>query len=190
MSMHFLLTRASTAVLVLGLHVLLGWITVQLAAHGRRIAEPPSLVLVPLESSARPAPVALASSTPRILSPEPVAQLVRVADVPPSAPAAAAHIDSDAADVGQLLRICGGARQRRSRASVESMNVVLLVRVEADGRVSDVRPEAGAEAESIEPAADHCLRTRALFTPNLIEGAPVASWRVLRWPAETVGRDR
>lgn len=182
-------TRAIAAALTLALHLLGGWIVLKPQLPDRPAAEAPPLLLLPSSASIARPPVriALVSRARATLLPEPVSTAVRrLWDVPP--PAAPAHGRTDAIDVGQLMRICGGARQRHSRVQERSPEVVLLIRVETDGRVSDIRTDAGTE--DIDPAADHCLRKRAIFTPNLVAGAAVASWRVLRWPAESAGRDR
>lgn len=185
-------TRGIAAAMVLGLHlIVVRWIFLDPLISAHRTTEDLSLVLLPglpsVELARGPARGALAAPAPTVLRPEPVAPSLRLPDLPPPAPL---YSSAAASDVGQLMRICGGARQRRSRTLDDPTVVELLVRVEADGRVSDIATEAGADSQEIDPAADHCLRLRAMFTPNRIEGEPVASWQVLQWPAETAGRDR
>jgi protein TonB len=60
--------------------------------------------------------------------------------------------------------------------------ITLLVRVESDGRVTDSRVEAGSGQQRLDEAAQRCLRNGS-FEPRRINGAPVASWLRVHWPA-------
>lgn len=67
-----------------------------------------------------------------------------------------------------------------SRAAAE---LTLLVHVETDGRVSDSKVEVGSGVPKVDEAVQRCLVGHGLLTPRRINGAAVASWQRLHWPA-------
>jgi hypothetical protein len=100
----------------------------------------------------------------------------------PVSPHPGVIVDAVPADVAQVTRICGAwVPQRGSRGAV-SREPEILIRVEADGRVSDTRLLAGTGSVERDAALEHCLLTFARLTPISVEGHAVAAWQTLRAP--------
>jgi hypothetical protein len=82
-------------------------------------------------------------------------------------------------DVAELAVSCRRPGARPHGAA----EMTLLVHVEKDGRVSDSRVEVGSGAPRVDEAMQRCLVEHGLLTPRRINGAGVASWQRLHWPA-------
>jgi TonB family protein len=91
--------------------------------------------------------------------------------------------DANAGDVALVLGGCRADKTHRALFVDRPAEITLLVRVESDGRVTDSRVEAGSGRQSLDEAAQRCLRTHGSFEPRRINGAPVASWLRVHWPA-------
>jgi protein TonB len=90
--------------------------------------------------------------------------------------------DANARDVALVLGECRADKTRRTLFVDLLAEITLLVRVESDGRVTDSRVEAGSGQQRLDEAAQRCLRNGS-FEPRRINGAPVASWLRVHWPA-------
>jgi len=99
-----------------------------------------------------------------------------------------AILDAGAADTVEVLRICGAGMMQRPRATDEPHELDVVVRVEADGRVSDGRIIEGSGSESRDAALVHCLMTSARLNPTIADGHAVGSWLRLHWSASQSAR--
>jgi hypothetical protein len=175
---------------VVGLHLAGAWMLFGATSRVPPREEDSALQLVAVlpPSPRSAAPIASAKYSPALalLSPAHLALELRpwVSDSRPPAQ----FSDAPAVNVGQVVRICGAALARRRRVPDDSPDVTLLIRVEADGHVSDSKFEAGASAQLIDEATQHCLLSHTVLTPIRIDGEPVASWQRIRWLAGAARR--
>jgi hypothetical protein len=105
---------------------------------------------------------------------------------------AGASLDSDtgnsaqavaALDLADLQRRCAAADPGTLRELNSPLPIALLVRVEADGRPSEVRTTSRLFNADIGKAVRACVLSKAEFEPALIDGKPTASWVRVEWPA-------
>jgi hypothetical protein len=90
--------------------------------------------------------------------------------------------DAAEADSAQVARICGAWRaQRRTRDPAEQ-EATVLVRVDADGRVSDSRLLVGSGSTEHDAQLQHCLLTLARLTPVKLDGHATPAWQRLHAP--------
>ncbi|HTV97461.1 MAG TPA: TonB C-terminal domain-containing protein [Steroidobacteraceae bacterium] len=89
--------------------------------------------------------------------------------------------DAAAAAVEDLAGTCRPGRETTS--AVRASAIILLVRVERDGHVSDSKIEVGSGRPWLDQAVQQCLIARGSLPPRRINGAPVASWQRVHWPA-------
>jgi TonB family protein len=59
--------------------------------------------------------------------------------------------------------------------------VVLMIRVEADGHVSDTKVEESSGSSRLDEATQACLTEAGLFEPHHSAGKPAASWQRTHW---------
>jgi TonB family protein len=59
--------------------------------------------------------------------------------------------------------------------------VVLMIRVEADGHVSDTKVEESSGSSRLDEATRACLTEAGLFEPHHAAGKPTASWQRTHW---------
>jgi hypothetical protein len=186
------LRSSAAAGVVAALHLGVGlWL---LTSTGTRTHAPAAEPLVLLPASSLP-PARLAPSDLAAELPHP--DLVRITPIvppmphlpaPPAEIAVPVSASSDvlisearAADVADLAASCRVPGTRPpSRAAAE---LTLLVHVEKDGRVSDSKVEVGSGVQRVDEAVQRCLGAHGLLTPRRINGAAVASWQRLHWPA-------
>lgn len=69
-----------------------------------------------------------------------------------------------------------GNRELRQRGTV-----VLMIRVEADGHVSDTKVEQSSGSPSVDEATQACLTEAGIFEPHHAAGKPTASWQRTHW---------
>ena len=192
-------SRWLSAAVVIGLHVSVGaW----LWWAPTRLLHPPleSMVLlaeIPALSPSRP-PIAIDLPRPE-LSPTPpsMARFPELPQVPTEmalsvSPSTDVLIDdANAGDIEGVARVCragksmpapSGDRAPGDRGPGDrSAALILLVRVEKDGRVSDSRIEAGSGEQRLDEAATRCFLAHGVLTPRRLNGAPVASWQRVHW---------
>jgi hypothetical protein len=113
---------------------------------------------------------------------KPLITVLAAPTLPPAEPEPdGAILDAAPADTAQVLRICGAGTMPRPRATVQSRELEVVVRVEADGRVSDGRIIAGSGSDSRDAALVHCVMASARLNPSVLDGHAVESWQRLRW---------
>jgi hypothetical protein len=124
----------------------------------------------------------------------PALPLERIGQPVPGLPTAiaAASLDSDAGNFAQgvaaldlpdLQQRCGDADPQSMAQLYSPLPIALLVRVEADGRPSEVRTTSRLFTAEIGKAVRACVLSKARFAPALIDGKPTASWVRVEWPA-------
>jgi TonB family protein len=59
--------------------------------------------------------------------------------------------------------------------------VVLMIRVEADGHVSDTKIEESSGSPRLDEATQACVTEAGLFEPHHAAGKPTASWQRTHW---------
>jgi hypothetical protein len=84
--------------------------------------------------------------------------------------------DASAADMKNITAACG-VHKARHLVSEALPALTLLVRVEKDGLVSDIKVEVGSGAQNVDEAVQRCISTHALFTPRQLKGEAVPSWQ-------------
>lgn len=89
--------------------------------------------------------------------------------------------DANVADAARLLAGCGGRHAWRLAATSEAALVILLVRVEPDGHVSDTKIEVGSGAPSIDTAAQRCISASSILPPRRLNGEATLSWQRVRF---------
>jgi hypothetical protein len=89
-------------------------------------------------------------------------------------------VDAAGADDAAVSRVCGAWPVQRSRTDDAEQDPSVLVRVEADGRVSDSRLVVGTGSADGDAALQHCLSTLARLTPFRLDGQIVAAWQRLK----------
>jgi hypothetical protein len=109
--------------------------------------------------------------------PEPPVEIA----VPVSASSDVLISDARADDLAGLAVSCRLPQLRPPTRTAAEMT--LLVHVEKDGRVSDSKVEVGSGVPRVDEAVQRCLVGHGLLTPRRINGAAVASWQRLHWPA-------
>jgi hypothetical protein len=185
------LRSATAAGMVVALHLGIGmWLLTSTGTQSRAPAAEP-LVLLPefAHPTSRLAPSELAAELPHpdlvrvtpILPPMPhLAESPAEIAVPVSTSSDVLISEARGDEVADLAVSCKMLRARPLRAAAE---MTLLVHVERDGRVSDSRVEVGSGAPRVDEAVRRCLVEHGLLTPRRINGAAVASWQRLHWPA-------
>lgn len=124
----------------------------------------------------------------------PVLPVDRIGQPVPGLPTAiaAASLDSDAGNVAQgvaaldlpdLQQRCGDADPQSMAQLYSPLPIALLVRVEADGRPSEVQTTSRLFTADIGKAVRACVLSKARFAPALLDGKPTASWVRVEWPA-------
>lgn len=88
-----------------------------------------------------------------------------------------------ALDLADLQQRCAAADPGTLRELNSPLPIALLVRVEADGRPSEVRTTSRLFNADIGKAVRACVLSKAEFEPALIDGKPTASWVRVEWPA-------
>jgi hypothetical protein len=159
------------------------------------------LLLIPLPSAVTPVPLVFPvppSAALRALAIAAIAlpalPLAGIGQAGPGSPlgSATSLLDSDAGnpaqavaalDLPDLQRRCGEADPQAMAELNSPLPIALLVRVEADGRPSDVRTTSRLFNADIGKAVRACVLSKALFAPALIAGKPTASWVRVEWPA-------
>jgi hypothetical protein len=174
---------------------------VVLAIHAAAIAL--WMTPFPVHRPPSPEPLVLLTSLPTVRPPLdlgaviPPPNLMRVALVglpPPSYPRPAAEMAiSISASTDVMIRDVGNAETEhmrldcrresasRIRSSTRTSELILLVRVEKDGRISDSRIESASNMPAIDESVRLCLLARTL-PPSTVNGATVTSWQRLHWP--------
>jgi len=89
-------------------------------------------------------------------------------------------VDAAAADDAEVSRVCGAWPVQRWRHDDAQQDPSVLVRVEADGRVSDSRWLVSTGSVDRDAALRHCLLTLARLTPIRLEGQVVPGWQKLK----------
>jgi hypothetical protein len=97
-------------------------------------------------------------------------------------------LDAVEADSTQVARICGAWRARRLGREENAQASTVLVRVDADGRVSDTRLLVGSGSTERDAELQHCLLTLARLTPLELDGHVIAAWQRLHAPAQHSSR--
>ncbi len=97
-------------------------------------------------------------------------------------------LDAAEADSAQVARICGAWRARRSGREEDAQESTVLVRVDADGRVSDTRLLVGSGSTERDAELQHCLLTLARLTPLELDGHVIAAWQRLHAPTQNSSR--
>jgi len=175
------MTGAMIAVTVLVLHLMLGLgVALSPPVRGASAASRPLVLLTELPQpslSASTGTVAVDLNLPvdvSVAPPRPATLKL------PAAPDTdGVIVDAAPADDAQVARICGAWSIQRSRRDAAEQDTTVLVRVEADGRVSDSRLLVGLGSADRDAALQHCLLTLARFTPIRLEGEAVAAWQKL-----------
>jgi TonB family protein len=93
--------------------------------------------------------------------------------------------EANVQDVEEVLGSCRADRVRPVLPVAPPAEVTLLVRVERDGRVTDSEIEIGSGVPRMDEAAARCLLAHGALSPRRINGAPVASWQRVHWPARS-----
>jgi TonB family protein len=95
----------------------------------------------------------------------------------PTSPPFERLISEAEAENPQLLRdFC--KRQYFDNGALRQMGtVVLMIRVEADGHVSDTKVEESSGSPRLDEATQACLTEVGLFEPHHTSGKPTASWQ-------------
>lgn len=175
------MTGAMIALAVLALHLILGLgVALSPPLRGASAAGRPLVLLTELPQpslSASTGTVAVDLNLPvdvSVAPPRPATLKL------PAAPDTdGVIVDAAPADDAQVARICGAWSIQRSRRDAAEQDTTVLVRVEADGRVSDSRLLVGLGSADRDAALQHCLLTLARFTPIRLEGEAVAAWQKL-----------
>jgi hypothetical protein len=89
-------------------------------------------------------------------------------------------VDAAGADNAEVSRVCGTWPVQRSLHDEAQQDPSVLVRVEADGRVSDSRLLVGTGSADRDAALRHCLLTLARLTPIRLDGQIVPAWQRLK----------
>jgi TonB family protein len=76
---------------------------------------------------------------------------------------------------------CGAYYPAASRRLNEAGSVVLLLYVNAAGRVSDVRIETSSGFPRLDEAATHCVMEQGRFIPQQVGNSPIGSWQRMKW---------
>jgi TonB family protein len=186
-------SRGLTGVAVVVLHASLGaWLWKTWAAHPPAPQVESLVLLAPVMAAAVARPNAVAQLPAPELLPMPLhpdfprlprSQGSSEIALSISSATDAVISDANARDVALVLGGCRPDMTRTALAVDRLAEITLLVRVESDGRVTDSRVEAGSGQQRLDEAAQRCLRTHGSFAPRRINGAPVASWLRVRWPA-------
>jgi TonB family protein len=153
----------------------------------RWIGENPELPPLPIADP----PIA----PPRLRSPSlDVVPLIQSPDVPVGSigvPAPAAKptgppferlvVEAEPEDAAVLREFCNRSYPRESAALNEYGTVVLMIRVESDGHVSDSRIEETSGSSWLDKAAQDCVTGVGLFEPHRAGIRAVASWQRIHW---------
>ncbi len=175
------MTGAMIALAVLALHLIFGLgVALSPPLRGASAAGRPLVLLTELP------PPSMSASTGTVAVDLDLPVEVSVAPPRPATPKLPGAPDTDGvivdaapADDAQVARICGlGAIQRAYRDAEQVTDV--LVRVEADGRVSDSRLLVGTGSSDHDAALRHCLSTLARLTPIRLDGQIVPAWQRLK----------
>jgi hypothetical protein len=99
-------------------------------------------------------------------------------------------LDAAEADSAQVARICSAWREQPLRREEDAQESTVLVRVDADGRVSDTRVLVGSGSTERDAELQHCLLTLARLTPVELDGHVIAAWQRLHAPTKDATRRR
>ncbi len=175
---------------VIGLHAAFGtWLWLTANAHG--LHHPSLAPLVLLAEIPAPARARIATDLPE-LSPPVSPTLPALPRLPQEPTEIAVSVspstdlligDANARDVEEILGACRADPVPPARRAGRAAAMTLLVRVEKDGRISDSKIERGSGAPRVDDAAQRCLLAHGSLPPRRINGAAVASWQRVHWPA-------
>ncbi len=91
--------------------------------------------------------------------------------------------EETALDVGALSTACARAYPESAADLDLPGTVTLLVRVEANGRPSEVKVVSPSGSEGLDESAAACLMALGEFEPLAADGHAMPSWRRLQWPS-------
>lgn len=89
--------------------------------------------------------------------------------------------EAQAQNPDSLREFCGRLAHLESEGPTDSRTVVLMIRVEPDGRVSDSKVEQSSGSAHLDEAAQTCVREAGLYEPHHAGMAAVASWQRIHW---------
>lgn len=182
--------RWGSAAVVIGLHAAVGaWLW--RAPVSLRQPPPESLVLL----AEIPTTVARPQLTIDVASPD-LSATPALAPKLPELPRAASEIavsispatavligEANGKDIEEIVGFCAVNKVVSARHADHAAAPIVLVKVEKDGRVSDSRIEKGSGVPRMDEEVVRCLLAHGVFGPYRVDGAPIASWQRVHWPA-------
>jgi TonB family protein len=99
----------------------------------------------------------------------------------PAGPTFERRISEAQAQNGEFLQQYCSQEARQVTGTDPSGTVVLMIRVEADGRVSDSRIEESVGASGRDEIAQSCITQMGVFEPHRKGDQTVASWQRIHW---------
>jgi len=185
------ISRWLCAVIVIAMHASIGaWLM-------RAPRTPPPPPVQPLQLLELPAPLARQA----LVLDLPQAEITQVPiNLPalPTTPRAPAEMalpvtastdlvieEANTASIDELVSVCRANGLAAAPRPKPAGPLTLLVRVEKDGRVTDSKIEAGSGLPHWDDAALRCLLARGSLLPRRVNGAAVASWQRVHWPASS-----
>ncbi len=89
--------------------------------------------------------------------------------------------EAQAQNPGTLREFCDQLAHSESDESTSSRSVVLMIRVEPDGRVSDSRVEQSSGSAHLDEVTQTCVSEAGAYEPRHVGIAAVASWQRTHW---------
>lgn len=89
--------------------------------------------------------------------------------------------EAQAQNPDSLREFCGRLAHLESDGLTDSRTVVLMIRVEPDGRVSDSKVEQSSGSAHLDEVAQTCVSEAGVYEPRHLGMATVASWQRTHW---------
>lgn len=89
--------------------------------------------------------------------------------------------EAQAQNPNSLREFCGRLAHLESEGPTDSRTVVLMIRVEPDGRVSDSKVEQSSGSAHLDEVAQTCVSEAGVYEPRHAGTAAIASWQRIHW---------
>jgi TonB family protein len=106
---------------------------------------------------------------------------------PSSPPFEQLIVEAEPQDADLIREFCDRNYPESSRTLNEYGTVVLMIRVESDGHVSDSKVEESSGYAQLDSAAQSCIAGIGLYEPHRVGPRAVATWQRTRWTWSPAG---